>query len=437
MEKTQDIAQIIQGSIRSTFRQWERANMLYPSLTLKELSRRSGIPASDILTCILQGKVVLPNEMRAQIVDLPEGVTQIQQIVKEIKRPRNSRDYNETRALIHGEKQRYQRRFHLNDAKAKGKPTRTRIEDRVGSNQLLNTKIVFAASPPITRREEIKRKQAERAAKLLRYSERIPRDVLESVLSIFDDFSVLPGKRTLELINRVKAAIRKEEIEFMQFTCPPVDAKQLSTTAPEAYLLTNPKGNNFEGTAGRLQSLIRKLKEVGLSSKLSLIIGDNDEPEYIFPVIGSPIIDPLLAEERRKTYMREFSRDMRRKFPDIEFRVYRVSELEQASDLANFTYLGVSATDIAEETERMRDFFGDGSYYEGICPPTLEQLREMTQLKSQSYAKQGYILSTAFPNAILLQNEFPLEIRSRMLKASNTSNPLGIVYPYGRSTSLY
>ncbi len=439
MEKTTDIAQIIQRSIRSTFNKWEKSDMPYPPMTIKELARSTGISPTDILNCILDGGVQLPRGFQAKVktVDTQRSADQI---VRQIRTPQNSRYYQETAALILGEGQRYQRRFHLADANAKGKPTRVRINGRVGINQILNTKVVFTAKESVAaiKREEVKRKQEQRAVKkLVETGERLPTNLVTKVLALFESYSVIPGTLTPEVREKVEKAVAKGVFEFVQFTCPPVDAKILTSDTPEDYLLTNPKGNNFEGTAGRLQSLIRQLKQVGIAAKVSLIIGDNDEPEYIFPIIGFPPLNESLIEKRKKTYKEEFERDMKRKYSDLALSIYRISELEKLVDLSHFTYTGVVEEDVCSEAERMRDFFGVNSYYDGLSAPTQQQLVEMTNLKAQVYAKQGYILSTLFPEALLLQNEFPLQIRSRMLQASNSRNPLPILYPYGRSTSLY
>lgn len=260
---------------------------------------------------------------------------------------------------------------------------------------------------------------------------------LSRAIDIIGQFDLLDEPIDPQAIARVSTSLSQSGcVEFIQFNCPPVDFALLQGTQPESYLLADAsKEKNFKRNEGRTLKFVRALQDERLNIRFNIVIGDTDEPEYIFPVIGQPELDPDIVEERRKLYEQSFRDVYESSFPRGSLEVYRWSELSTIYEGPEVVEEErIPQADIDEEVRLMQTLFEPGNYYSGLTPPPNELLKQIVLLKLSTYARQGYLLSRFFPYGVLLQNESPLRLRTKMYNYFNTTDErLPVIYPYRES----
>ena len=90
------------------------------------------------------------------------------------------------------------------------------------------------------------------------------------------------------------------------------------------------------------------------------------------------------------------------------------------------------------ELAKLKNQFGSGKYFENLTRPSDKLLKDWVKRKFAEYAVQGKWLYKYFPNTILIQNEKPSELRSRMyqpLIKGEYGDKLPIVYFFGIDNS--
>lgn len=163
-----------------------------------------------------------------------------------------------------------------------------------------------------------------------------------------------------------------------------------------------------------------------------------DEDEYVFPILRSGKLNEGILDARFNTYIRNLRARLRTRYPILNLNIFRWSEIKALADMNQIPESCLDTQDQQSEVERMMEIFAPGNYYNGVLSPTPEQLADIVSLKFRTYARQGYVLTRAFPNAILLQNELPPLLRTRMINAANTERDLiSVIYPYTRENSPY
>ncbi len=213
-------------------------------------------------------------------------------------------------------------------------------------------------------------------------------------------------------------------LEFGVFTCPPINARLLLSDSPERYILTDSTQNNFEkgGIANRIIKLFKELIEQRYNPTLRVIIGDTDEIDYFFPVLGQPArLNLEVAEERKDQYAKNLEQRLKTIFP-WTFTIDRYSQIDLLfDDQLSPPSLESSSLqkDLKVEQGQIAMAFREAGYYEGYPSPTSDEIKEICRLKFQTYAYQGCRLGEFFPNMTLIQNEFPLLMRTRMLNILN------------------
>lgn len=266
--------------------------------------------------------------------------------------------------------------------------------------------------------------------------------MIKEALEILAKYNQLPKGQVSE---GIQDAVEKSfdqigGIEFFQFTCPVINARLLRSENPATYICTDSDNNNFElgGRAQRLDKVFSALKNQGIGYRLNIILGDTDEDDYIFPVISKPEgFDPELADKRKDLYLKNFSTKIREQFPKWWFSVERCSEIESLYEgiqpdlpLLNSCYIQEG---LNREIVQKRQTFEPNGYYNGLELPSDEQTRRIVELKFLAYARQGASLRKFFSNGILIQNEFPLALRTRMINLANegtSQGPIPVFYPY-------
>jgi len=235
-------------------------------------------------------------------------------------------------------------------------------------------------------------------------------------------------------------------VELIQFTCPPIQSRFLATDTPELYIDTDPARSNFDigGAGSRLQKkIIKALRDAQVDPKLQLVIGDDDEDQYLFPILGKPATfnDEVLVQ-RKDQFEVKLSPYLEEKFPSIPFELNRTSMLTAlCEDIAEFDPEKALAAptiqaDLRIETAQLQAVFQAGGYYDGYPLPRNADLRQVAEAKFLTYGRQGYSIKFWYPNGVLIQNEFPLPTRSRMINLVNDQlgEPLPVIYPYSDRT---
>lgn len=239
-------------------------------------------------------------------------------------------------------------------------------------------------------------------------------------------------------VNFTRSLSESGFIEFGVFACPTINARLLlSSIDPEAYISTDPSGCSLEkgGKDQRMNKLFMGLRKIGIAVMLRIIIGDTDEEDYIFPVVPPAMqLNPMVIEQRRSKFSSNLQERARTRLP-WQQSVDRYSEISALfEDRLPLAALDDPQTkrDLSTEMFQMKQVYNPGGYYEGLPLPSESQIRQATELKFQTYARQGRRLVQMYPNLVLIQNEFPLLIRTRMLNLLSCQMGLPIlpaVYP--------
>lgn len=245
---------------------------------------------------------------------------------------------------------------------------------------------------------------------------------MEKILELLNKYNRIDGPAiSAEGQTRLAQSLEQEGLlEFGIFTCPPINARLLLSDQPETYILTKPSGNNLEksGQIQLLNKMFRAFYERGFYLNLRIIIGDTDEPDYLFPVIPPPpTLSELSCEQRKNLYVSSFIEWVRKTFP-WPTTIDRYSEIESLfeDNIASVDLSGnQTQQDLTIEIAQMKQMFIGRGYYEGLPQPTNEELKKIVELKFQTYGRQGLRLTEFYPNMVLIQNEFPLLLRTRML----------------------
>jgi hypothetical protein len=222
------------------------------------------------------------------------------------------------------------------------------------------------------------------------------------------------------------------------FSCPEIAPFWLTTEEPELFVNENAKINTATANPRPVNYMTKILTSLDIPSRLNIIVGEQDEEEYIFPVIGNFGIKPEVVNQRRKNYLSSFKNQCKEKFPGVEISIAGWSELSKSSPTIQEDLLSMQYVD--EESERISSFFQPSGYYAGLKIPSLYQLKEISKLKMQTYAKQGWVLKNLFPTGIGIQNEVPAQLRTLMLNAlliGRGRERLPMLYPFNPRTSIY
>lgn len=232
-------------------------------------------------------------------------------------------------------------------------------------------------------------------------------------------------------------------VSFTLFVCPPVEFGYLSGDQPEEYLRTSMRESLLSRQAEDLQRLFGNLERAKVPVRLTVVIGDADENDYIWPAIGRPanLSEDKLAprrEELRKSVVEYLSQSIKSpqgsvpriitaeqvevislaatRMPPAAERIYSefVSNPEKlARQLRQLDY--------QDERARMLELWTPGDYYDGLPQPDERQLERVVLMKFAAYAMQGVYLSERVPNSVLIQTERPPLLRTRMMNTGRRS----------------
>lgn len=234
----------------------------------------------------------------------------------------------------------------------------------------------------------------------------------------------------------MESVARDAPIRLALFVCPPANFEALRSDDPASYIGDNLHASVLSRQVPRLRPLFRDLEAIGVTVELLAIVGDTDEDDYIWPVLGRPEkLDPAALDAASvrlaasvASYLTAPTLRQNRWEPKVAttdvVRVLRLSALPEdpAAEavrrrLADDPWIAFDRSDLAAEARIMSKLFEFGSYYQGLAVPIRWQLEQMIRLKFASYAAQGLALRKLDPALVLLQTERPSRLRNRMINA--------------------
>lgn len=218
------------------------------------------------------------------------------------------------------------------------------------------------------------------------------------------------------------------------FSCPEISTEFLTTSKPDSYIRTEAIRTTATANPKPIVWITDVLNALEIPLELKIIVGEKDEESYIFPVTGNFGVNTSQLNQRREKYRSDFKNLCTRVFPKTPFDVIGWSEIENILPKSNINIL--ETQDIKEEARRISSFFDSGGYYYGLPKPDMNGLLNIAKLKMREYSKQGLVIKQLYPNLILLQNEVPPLLRTRMLNAS-LYQPINAVYPFSTRESIY
>jgi hypothetical protein len=249
-----------------------------------------------------------------------------------------------------------------------------------------------------------------------------------------------------------KSVNENTPIKLLQFTCSTINPKYLyNQDNPEKYVLLNPKGNNLENDLPRLYELCKKLDSV-YQTEITIFIGNTD-PFYIYSQEGN--IYPNISKEdllkryniRWSKYRNNLEKYIRKSFPDLNFKLISWHSLDQEVKVKigwnferhfqlvkNKIITLFDKKDFEWELNCLKEQFGPDKYFYNIECPETKVLEQWILRKFSEYALQGFWIKTLFPTGILLQNEKPSFLRTKMyqpLIVDILNDKLPVIYPYG------
>ncbi len=224
---------------------------------------------------------------------------------------------------------------------------------------------------------------------------------------------------------------RGDELVFLTFTCSTINAEKMFSKAPWEYVALDPKGNNLENDIDRVATIMQEIGKVYPKTKLRILIGNTD-PYYIYTRQFSDL--KLQKEMLWKKFQNRW--DLYRKFLEIwiekrdiqcvcevvswyefEKEIERTqnrsfeSEYEEVLDeIQDYT----RKSDLDWELRQLKTQFTSGKYFDGLKRPKDAVLQDWIRRKFSEYAVQALWIYMFMPNALLIQNEKPSDLRTSM-----------------------
>lgn len=253
----------------------------------------------------------------------------------------------------------------------------------------------------------------------------------------------------------IKAVSGNKPLNFISFTCSTINSEYLFSGTPWLYVNTNPKGNNLTPDINRLKEIISDLKKIYPKIELNILIGNTD-PYYIYlqQFKNFPKDKSILWQKfniRWKAYKRNFEKWVKTVIPkvkviswykfekDLETKTGKSFEKEYEKVKKNI-YSYFDKSQLEWEFRKLQTQFGKGNYFENLEKPDDAMLKDWIVRKFTEYAVQAKWIYENIPNAILIQNEKPSDLRSQMYQPvikKEFSDSLPIVYFFGVDNSGY
>lgn len=226
--------------------------------------------------------------------------------------------------------------------------------------------------------------------------------------------------------DRIECAVTNNKpLEFVTFTCSTINSEYLFSSTPWLYVSLSPQDNNLTPDIARLDMISKTLKEIYPLVKITVIIGNTD-PYYIY------LQQPKLFlwkkySERWKKYRNNLAQWINRSCPAADIQVLGWYEIEKSIEKDSgisfekkfestkdniLTYF--SQTDLGWELSKLKTQFGPKKYFPNLKTPSDSILKDWVVRKFAEYATQALWVYEQFPLCILIQNEKPSFLRSKM-----------------------
>lgn len=245
-------------------------------------------------------------------------------------------------------------------------------------------------------------------------------------------------------------------LDLIIFTCSTINPKFLfDQDNPEKYVSLNPVGNNLEADLSMLKDLYKKISKI-YPAKITILIGNTD-PYYIYSQswkIYKDLPSDILWKQFSKrwdSYKQNLKLWLNSELLNANLEVISWFELEKTWEkntgnnfefIFNKTYKNILSyfpkNLLNWEVEKLRTQFGPDKYFYNIKAPKLSTLNDWTKRKFAEYAVQGFWIKQIFPYSILLQNEKPSLLRTKMyqpLIKKYLKSELPVIYPFGVDNS--
>ena len=246
-------------------------------------------------------------------------------------------------------------------------------------------------------------------------------------------------------------------LRFVVFTCSTITSQYLFSATAERYVSLSTRGNNLEPDIAQLGMVVKQLRKI-YPTTLTVIIGNTD-PYYIYlqqfknVAAGERVNLTKKFAQRWGRYRSALYKYAASASGLSEIEVVSWYEIEKNIEATlqisfeaefNFVYRNIdkyfSQKNLDWELGRLGSQFGTGKYFAKLAAPSSRLLRDWVRRKFAEYSVQGRWLYDYFPNAILIQNEKPSDLRSLMyqpLVGEQHRSKLPIVYFLGVDNAGY
>jgi hypothetical protein len=284
--------------------------------------------------------------------------------------------------------------------------------------------------------------------------------IVQKLVESIQEFDAKGKKNeyTDQIVERIHEAVSSNgTLSLVLFTCSTINSKYLFSKTPWKYVSLNVKGNNIEVDLPRLERVLGELRRIYPKIEVIVLIGNTD-PYYIYlqQFRGMSKEEQKLTwcrfkirwekyREKLKSWIQQYSMPEIRvvswyafeKRIEKERNILFEQQFEQVkNDLASY----FSAKDLEWELSQLKIQFGPGKYFTNLeCPPE-NLLKDWIRRKFSEYALQGKWIYACFPNALLIQNEMPSDLRSKMyqpLIREEYHDVLPILYFFGVNNKGY
>lgn len=234
------------------------------------------------------------------------------------------------------------------------------------------------------------------------------------------------------IVDRINFLVENDEpLVLTAFTCSTIDANQMFGKTPWEYVSLDPIGNNLTDDIERFVQLVQELQSFYENTRLRIVIGNTD-PYYIYTQQFGAF------EQNKAELWKRFSERWARyrdildvwvkdRAQSLSVEIVSWYEFEKAversegisfeaeyQDVLNEIDRYAKASDMDWEFEKLRRQFITGGYFAGLERPNDEMLRDWVRRKFAEYAVQALWIRQFMPNALLIQNEKPSDLRTAM-----------------------
>ncbi len=259
-----------------------------------------------------------------------------------------------------------------------------------------------------------------------------------------------------QITQSTEDAIRANKpVSFVIFTCSTIQSEYMFSETPWLYVDTDTDGNNLMPDLLQLTKIVSSLRTI-YPTEITILIGNTD-PYYIYlqQFKNYPNKEVTWKEfmVRWNTYKQNLSAWLVQTYPSLGANVVSWYEFEkeiekekqvsfekQYEQILSDIDIYVDARSLNWELSQLQTQFGKGKYFEKLPAPNETILKDWIRRKFAEYAVQGKWIYEYLPESILIQNEKPSDLRSKMyqpLTQTTYNTSLPIVYFFGVDINGY